>query len=67
MILDEDILTNISLQFDKSKIDKDKAINVLDKVGLLEKFKNNLNDNLGDNGIKYQVVKSKELNCKSSI
>ena len=52
MILDEDILTNISLQFDKSKIDKDKVINVLDKVGLLEKFKNNLNDNLGDNGIK---------------
>tara|TARA_B100000963_G_scaffold360037_1_gene389412 strand:- start:3573 stop:5273 length:1701 start_codon:yes stop_codon:yes gene_type:complete len=52
MILDEDILTNISLQFDKSKIDKDKVLNVLDKVGLFEKFKNNLNDNLGDNGIK---------------
>ncbi len=52
MILDEDILTNISLQFDKSKIDKDKVLSVLDKVGLFEKFKNNLNDNLGDNGIK---------------
>ena len=52
MILDEDILTNISLQFDKSKIDKDKVLNVLDKVGLFEKFKNNLKDNLGDNGIK---------------
>ncbi|MFL2633986.1 MAG: ATP-binding cassette domain-containing protein [Candidatus Marisimplicoccus sp.] len=67
MILDEDILTNISLQFDKSKIDKDKVLNVLDKVGLFEKFKNNLNDNLGDNGIKISGGQKQRIGIARAI
>ena len=52
IILDEDIFTNVSLEFDKSKIDRERVISALDKVDLLEKFKNNLSDSLGDSGIK---------------
>ncbi|MDC6466070.1 ABC transporter ATP-binding protein [Flavobacteriaceae bacterium] len=52
IILDEDIFTNVSLEFDKSKIDRERVISALDKVDLLEKFKNNLTDSLGDSGIK---------------
>ncbi len=52
IILDEDIYTNISLEFDKSKIDKDRVLNVLEKVDLIQKFNKSLNDPLGDSGIK---------------
>jgi len=52
IILDEDVFSNISLEFQQSKIDKNKVIDILKKVDLFEKFKDNLNSSLGESGIK---------------
>ena len=52
IILDEDVFSNISLEFQQSKIDKNKVIEILKKVDLFEKFKDNLNSSLGESGIK---------------
>ena len=52
VILDEDIFTNVSLEFKKSQIDKEKVLTILEKVDLYEKFSNNLNVSLGESGIK---------------
>ena len=52
IVLDEDIFTNISLEFQHSKIEKDKVLEILRKVGLYDKFKDNLSSSLGESGIK---------------
>jgi ABC-type bacteriocin/lantibiotic exporter with double-glycine peptidase domain len=52
IILDEDVFSNISLEFQDSKIDKNKVIDILKKVNLFEKFKDNLYSSLGESGIK---------------
>lgn len=52
VIFDEDIYTNISLEFNSSKVNKEKVVNVLKKVDLYEKFKGNLKSRLGESGIK---------------
>jgi len=51
-IMDEDIIHNISFSFKKKNIDMDKIIDVLIKVELYEKFKDKMNEKLGENGIK---------------
>ena len=51
VIFDEDIYTNISLEYNHSKVNKEKIEDVLKKVDLFEKFKGNLKSRLGDNGI----------------
>ena len=51
-ILDENILTNISFNFNIEEIDKEKVCEVLKKVQLYDKFKDKLNESLGENGIK---------------
>lgn len=51
-IMDEDIIHNISFSFKKKNIDMDKIIDVLNKVELYEKFKDKMNEKLGENGIK---------------
>ena len=50
--MDEDIIHNISFSFKKKNIDMDKIIDVLNKVELYEKFKDKMNEKLGENGIK---------------
>lgn len=52
IVFDEDIFTNISLEFQHSKIEKDKVLEILRKVGLYDKFKDNLSSSLGESGIK---------------
>ena len=52
IILDEDVFSNISLEFEHSRIDKNKVLEMLKKVDLFEKFKENLNSSLGESGIK---------------
>ena len=52
VIFDEDISTNISLEFNSSKINNEKVVNVLKKVDLYEKFKGNFKSHLGESGIK---------------
>ena len=52
IILDEDVFCNISLEFEHSMIDKNKVLEILKKVDLFEKFKENLNSSLGESGIK---------------
>ena len=52
IILDDDIHTNISLEYQASKIDKEKVIDILKKVDLYEKFKESLDSPLGESGIK---------------
>ncbi len=52
IVLDEDIFTNISLEFQHKKIEKDKVLEILRKVGLYDKFKDNLSSSLGESGIK---------------
>ena len=52
IVFDEDIFTNISLEFQHSKIEKDKVLEILRKVGLYDKFKDNLYSSLGESGIK---------------
>ena len=52
IILDEDIFTNISLEFDSSKINKRRVIDILKKVDLYSKFEKNLDFSLGDAGAK---------------
>ena len=51
-ILDENIFTNISFNFNENQIDKQKIFEVLKKVELFEKFKHKFNESLGENGIK---------------
>ncbi len=51
-ILDENILTNISFNFNTEEIDEEKVFEVLKKVELYDKFKNKTNESLGENGIK---------------
>lgn len=52
IILDDDIHTNISLEYQASKIDKEKVIDILKKVDLYEKLKESLDSPLGESGIK---------------
>ena len=52
IILDSNILTNVSLEFNVSKIDKEKVLSSLRKVDLYDKFKDNLESSLGESGIK---------------
>tara|TARA_B100000963_G_scaffold361526_1_gene397447 strand:+ start:6047 stop:7585 length:1539 start_codon:yes stop_codon:yes gene_type:complete len=52
IILDENIFTNVSLEFNESEIDKKKILDILTKVDLFEKFKSSLNSSLGESGIK---------------
>ena len=52
IILDSNILTNVSLEFNVSKIDKEKVLSSLKKVDLYDKFKDNLESSLGESGIK---------------
>ena len=52
IILDDDIYTNISFEFEASKIDKEKVINILKKVDLYKKLKGILDSPLGESGIK---------------
>lgn len=52
MILDENIFTNISLEFNESEIDKDRVLDILKKVDLFEVFEKSLNSSLGEGGIK---------------
>ena len=52
IILDEDVFSNISLEFQQSKIDKNKVVDTLKKVDLFEKFKDNLDSSLGESGVK---------------
>tara|TARA_B100001758_G_C18392936_1_gene604059 strand:- start:95 stop:1633 length:1539 start_codon:yes stop_codon:yes gene_type:complete len=52
MILDENIFTNISLEFNESEIDKDRVLDILKKVDLFEIFEKSLNSSLGEGGIK---------------
>ena len=56
---DSNILTNVSLEFNVSKIDK-KNIDSLKKVDLYDKFKDNLESSLGEGGIKVSEDKNKE-------
>ncbi|MBC91770.1 MAG: hypothetical protein CMC67_06580 [Flavobacteriaceae bacterium] len=51
-ILDENVYTNISLEFQQKNIDKHKVIDVLKKVDLYKKFEEDLNSSLGESGIK---------------
>tara|TARA_B100000965_G_scaffold252156_1_gene212154 strand:- start:14944 stop:16644 length:1701 start_codon:yes stop_codon:yes gene_type:complete len=51
-ILDEDILTNISFNFNSEEIDQIKVSEVLKKVELYDKFKDKMDESLGENGIK---------------
>ena len=51
-IMDEDIIHNISFSFKKKNIDMAKIIDVLVKVELYAKFKDKMNEKLGENGIK---------------
>ena len=50
--MDEDVFSNISLEFQQSKIDKNKVVDTLKKVDLFEKFKDNLDSSLGESGVK---------------
>lgn len=52
VIFDENIYTNISLEFDHSNIQKEKVISVLKKVDLYNKFKDNFEHTLGESGVK---------------
>jgi ATP-binding cassette subfamily B protein len=52
IILDDDIYTNISLEYQASKIDKERVIDILKKVDLFKKFKGSLDYSLGESGIK---------------
>ena len=52
IILDEDIFTNISLEFDSSKVNKRRVIDILKKVDLYSKFEENLDSPLGEAGVK---------------
>jgi len=51
-ILDENILVNISFNFNIEEIDIEKVSEVLKKVELYDKFKDKMNESLGENGIK---------------
>lgn len=52
IIFDENILINISLEFNDSKIHKERVIDILKKVDLYEKFHKSLYSSLGESGIK---------------
>ncbi len=51
-IMDENIIRNVTFNFEENKIDLERVINVLKQVNLFEIFKNKLNKPLGENGIK---------------
>ena len=51
-ILDNDIITNITFNFQNKRIDQKRLERILVKVGLYDKFKNKLNESLGDSGVK---------------
>ena len=59
-ILDENIFTNISFNFNDDQIDK-RVFDVLKKVELFDKFDGKFYESLGENGIKVSGVKNKEL------
>ena len=51
-ILDENIFTNISFNFNDDQIDKERVFDVLKKVELFDKFDGKFYESLGENGIK---------------
>lgn len=66
-ILDENIITNISLEYDNNKVDKKRVIDILAKVGLYKKFKNSLYENLGESGIKISGGQRQRVSIARAI
>ena len=63
-LLDESILTNITLEFNKDNIDNELITEVLNKTGLrdlVNSLPEGIDTHIGENGFAYQVVKDKEL------
>jgi len=51
-ILDENIVTNVSFNFNEDQIDKERVFDVLKQVELYDKFNGKFHESLGENGIK---------------
>ena len=68
-LLDESILTNITLEFDKNKIDKKLIDEIIDKTGLSE-FINKLPENrykLERMVFTFLEVKTEDRYCKAPV
>ena len=55
-ILDENIFTNISFNFNEDQIDKERVFDVLKQVELYDKFNGKFHESLGENGIKKDYL-----------
>jgi len=67
LLLDEDIYTNISLEFDKNKIDKDRIIDILNQLEFNEKFLKSLNRKLGERGVKISGGQRQRISIARAI
>lgn len=67
LLLDEDIFTNISLEYDKSKIDKSRIMDILKQLEFDEKFINSLNRKLGERGVKISGGQRQRISIARAI
>ena len=67
LLLDEDIFTNVSLEFDKSKIDKDRIMEILNQLEFNKIFLKSLNRKLGERGIKISGGQRQRISIARAI
>ena len=66
-ILDENIFTNISFNFNEDQIDKERVFDVLKQVELYDKFNGKFHESLGENGIKVSGGQKQRISIARAL